>query len=1018
MSVLLIQHQGATILEGDNAQFGTITDLGGAGRYEINRIEAIEADELILARAPRYAYSIAGTTQIIGVTPLTNATVAADLSPLPFDGRRGGVLFLDVTDTLRLEAVLRAAERGFRGGVGELDPDENCTFLSNRNDYFYGANDERAASKGEGVAKFIPGKEAGRGPQANGGGGGNAHNSGGGGGAHVTIAGQGGENQEPSAFGCDGDYPGLSGRALPATDTLLFFGGGGGAGHANNAAIAAGGNGGGIVVIRTKILVFGPGGAIDVSGQTAATLDGDGAGGGGAGGGIRLQYDTLLGTPQLLATGGNGGDVDVNGGNRCQGPGGGGSGGWVGATTLLPATLAGGAAGRVLESPACPNGNTSPQSGATGSSVLIGKPLPIGLDTLTPGFTFTVTDLTVAFVDTTAGSPASWLWDFGDGTTSTEQNPTHTYAVAGTYPVTLTAANVCAAEPVVQEIDLTGEPPLPPTAGFTTENPTGCAPFTVQFANTSVGASGFQWQFPGGEPATSQATDPTVTYAAPGQYDVTLISTNETGSDTLLLAQYITVGTAPLAAFTFAIDDQTVTFDAGGSQGTDFEWRFGDGQQADGPTPTHTYPLDTVYQAMLIVSTVCGSDTLTQSIDLRPPPPVAAFTADVQTGCGALTVQFTAQASDAATYRWSFSGGQPATATEPDPSVLYTEPGVYPVTLVVGNTAGEDSLTLSEYIVLNAAPTADFEPVLTGGLTVSFDNTSAEATSFSWQFGDGSGSSEAAPEYTYDRCGTYRVQLIAESESCGADTTFRDIVLDGCPTADFTQTFTSGCAPLAVQFANASTGDYEQLSWSFPGGEPASSAEADPLVLFTQPGTYTVTLTLLSAFGEQTHTQDIQVTAPPQPVFDYTVSGLTITLINQTPEADSYSWDFGDGASTNGPNPVHTYATGGLYTVTLNAQLGSCGRAVSRNVSVGSTSAEELARAGIRVYPNPVDERLAVTGFPGGTLFLFTVDGRLVRQLTDTGETALLYRDGLPAGWYWLRLVRGGEVYGLPILLR
>jgi hypothetical protein len=156
----------------------------------------------------------------------------------------------------------------------------------------------------------------------------------------------------------------------------------------------------------------------------------------------------------------------------------------------------------------------------------------------------------------------------------------------------------------------------------------------------------------------------------------------------------------------------------------------------------------------------------------------------------------------------------------------------------------------------------------------------------------------------------------------------------------------------------------------------------------------------------------------PNSVFDFSIAGLTVTFDNQSTGADGYAWDFGDGSGSNAVSPVHTYANSGIYTVTLNAQQGSCGRAASRQVSVGSTSLEELARAGIRVYPNPVTDRVRVEGFTGGSLYLYSSDGRLVRQQMNLDEEAFLPRERLPAGIYWLRLVRDREVYGVPLVLR
>jgi PKD repeat protein len=113
------------------------------------------------------------------------------------------------------------------------------------------------------------------------------------------------------------------------------------------------------------------------------------------------------------------------------------------------------------------------------------------------------------------------LWNFGDGNTSTLINPVHTYAVGGTYVVTLTATNPCGSTVSTKTIVIVS----PPVAAFSANDTSGCAPLSVQFTNQSTGnIDSIRWSFPGGTPLQSALQTVNVTYNTPGTYSVTLIA--------------------------------------------------------------------------------------------------------------------------------------------------------------------------------------------------------------------------------------------------------------------------------------------------------------------------------------------------------------------------------------------------------------------------------------------------------------------------------------------------------------
>lgn len=530
-------------------------------------------------------------------------------------------------------------------------------------------------------------------------------------------------------------------------------------------------------------------------------------------------------------------------------------------------------------------------------------------------FNFTVDTLTVQFTNNSIGA-TSFSWNFGDGNTSNQANPTHTYANSGTYTVTLTSTNACGSTTSTKQVTVIALP----VAAFTANVTSGCAPLTVQFTNQALGnPTAWSWEFPGGTPSSSSQQNPVVTYNAPGNYDVTLIVTNAFGNDTLTQSGFISVTPPPAANFFSAANGLTVSFVNLSSDATTYHWDFGDGSESTEENPGHTYGADGTYTVTLTATGPCGVNTTTQTVTIITPP-LAGFTASPTAGCGPLTVQFTnASSANAVTFLWDFPGGTPDNSTEENPTVIYTAPGTYTVTLTVSNAAGSNSTTQTSIVTVNPGPTAGFSST-TNGLNATFTNNSANADTYHWDFGDANESTEENPEHTYTEDGTYTVTLTSTGP-CGTSTSTQTVTIVSVPVAGFTASPTAGCGPLTVQFANASSANAVTFLWDFPGGTPDNSTEENPTVTYDAPGTYTVTLTVTNAAGSHSTTQTEYVTVYENPSAEFVsdVNGATATFDNDSNNADSYHWDFGDGNESTEENPAHTYAEDGTYTVTLTA---------------------------------------------------------------------------------------------------
>ena len=166
------------------------------------------------------------------------------------------------------------------------------------------------------------------------------------------------------------------------------------------------------------------------------------------------------------------------------------------------------------------------------------------------GFDYDITDLTVDFsFDTMVLSDAdSLLWDFGDGTTSTDTFPSHTYAAEGEYTVTLTLFNACGPAAVQENVDLAIVLP-PPNASFTASETEDCAPLSVTFTNNSTDAVTYRWVIDGVTPSLYNSFEPgTITFEQPGAYTVRLIAENADGVEDIAQTT-IEVQEVPVADF-------------------------------------------------------------------------------------------------------------------------------------------------------------------------------------------------------------------------------------------------------------------------------------------------------------------------------------------------------------------------------------------------------------------------------------------------------------------------------------
>ena len=545
--------------------------------------------------------------------------------------------------------------------------------------------------------------------------------------------------------------------------------------------------------------------------------------------------------------------------------------------------------------------------------------------------------LVVRFFNQSTGNITSYSWSFGDGGSSPEVNPVHTFRNPGVYTVQLTVAGPGGSSNVSRQINV--QSATPPVAAFTQDRTSGQSPLTVRFTDQSTGAiTARTWNF--GDGSSSTELNPSYTFTAVGTYNVILTVSGPGGASSV--TRQITVQNptipAPIAALVVSQSSGdaplTVQFDASDSSGQidSYNWNFGDGQLGAGQIVTHTFTSPGEYQARLLVVGPGGqSEARTTITVVRPPDaPVASFTANPISGNIPLTVQFDASGSTGQinSYIWNFGDGQSGDGTSP--SHTFTAPGTYTVELTVTGPGGTSAISAAVSATEPLAPPqAAFEVVTAGThapLEVEFINqTSGEGLTFNWDFGDGQTSAERDPRHTFTNPGTYTVTLTAQGPG-GTDSEQRAIEVAAAPAVEaaFTVNPPGGVAPLTVQLEAVQAPNLVAYDWAFSDGGTATGPSAS--YTFQNPGDYTVALTVTGADGRTARAdQAISVTAPiPAPEAAFTVNPpggvapLTVQLeAVQAPNLVAYDWAFSDGGTATGPSASYTFQNPGDYTVAL-----------------------------------------------------------------------------------------------------
>jgi len=311
------------------------------------------------------------------------------------------------------------------------------------------------------------------------------------------------------------------------------------------------------------------------------------------------------------------------------------------------------------------------------------------------------------------GTIVSYSWDFGDGNTATGVTVSHGYADNGSYVVTLTVTDNDGATDIITATKTVKN--RPPVANFTEPAHTVYSSENIHFdASESHDPDGtivsYSWDFGDGNTATGVSVSHS--YAASGEYTVTLTVTDDDGATDIITATKTVKNRAPVASFTETAEvvdtEETISFDASDSSdpdGTivDYLWDFGDGTEGSGVSVQHAYSQDGTYTVTLTVTDNDGAtDTTEATKTVLNRSPVASFTESAHKVYTDEMITFNATESydpdgTIVSYSWDFGDGN--TATDVTTDHAYSEDGNYTVTLTVTDDDGASASSVATKMV-------------------------------------------------------------------------------------------------------------------------------------------------------------------------------------------------------------------------------------------------------------------------------------------------------------------------------
>lgn len=548
----------------------------------------------------------------------------------------------------------------------------------------------------------------------------------------------------------------------------------------------------------------------------------------------------------------------------------------------------------------------------------------------------------------------SHFWDFGDGTTSTAEELTHTFTSRGTYTILYTAISAFGCDSTITQSVFVSEPP---SVNFSLNVEEGCAPLPIIFNNNSAGDNLQQYYVIGND--TIRETAPTDIIldgiAKDSLFEVTLYVSNECG--VVSQTEEVLVRPYPIVDIGIAAEDYCspamVSFgNATVGNPESWFWDLGNGNTSmDSIPPIQTYTTSndsvSTYTVRLTSTNMCGEGSEEISFEVFPPDVRAFIDMDTLAVCQYDSIVARSVSTPGSILSWQLydeSGNQISGYDEQEASITFPVSGQMALVLTASR-CGSDSDTT--YIDVFPAPEVDFDlpSFVCAGDTVTFINQSVDIVDAEWYLDSVLVGNTTDLDIVIVAGKIYDVTLRAFSaiNGCPYQLT-KQLNVIAPPTASFDPSATQGCSPLNINFDNTSNGG-EAYAWTFGDGANGST-EASPSFTFIDPGMYTVTMQVFDAFGCFDDTTAVNIIVHEDPISSFIIDTTiycqfydSLRLTNTSRGQIQSQWIF-NGQAINQLNPILLAETPGKQHILL--------------VTTNNFGCSDTASQMIDVLPSPI----------------------------------------------------------------
>lgn len=465
--------------------------------------------------------------------------------------------------------------------------------------------------------------------------------------------------------------------------------------------------------------------------------------------------------------------------------------------------------------------------------------------------------LTINYTDATAGSPTSYFWDFGNGNTSTSTNPSAIYIKPGTYTVKLVVRDGTGLVDSIERLHYVtvfkG-----PSASASTSKRTACVGETIFFKDLSTKGDGdiVSWKWDFGDGTISNNQNPSHIYKSGGTYTIRLITTDKNGCEsTATLTSHIVINAAPVSDFSISAPTgckapHQTNFSAVNTNGTTYNWNFGDGKGATGKTPSHTYTAMGTYQVTLEVidNLGCKSET-TKTVTVKELTP-GLFVSSKKVCIGEF-INFVGSSTPSfptAVYDWKLGDGRQVRGSAF--SHNYKSAGTYTVSVTVSASGCTGSADFVNIIEVRENPKIEYsvsDTILCDRKKpIVFKDLSKNISKRKWNFSNGTFSTISNKSIIFDNGGTYNYSLEVE-DALGCKNTINGHVkvsevradyITGEITSDSFINFKTGrkrpvygkCTPYPINLKENSYSVFklESIFWDLGNKTSSSKKEVNP----------------------------------------------------------------------------------------------------------------------------------------------------------------------------------------------